>query len=331
MMETLSIVVPCLNEQEAIPLFYSAVLKETVGMDVAFEFWFVDDGSTDGTLDALKRLREQDPRVKYISFSRNFGKESAMYAGMEASVGEYVVIMDVDLQDPPSLLPQMLQGIRQEEYDCVATRRVTRAGEPKVRSFFARMFYRLINRISKTEIVDGARDFRMMTRQMVESILSLHEVSRFSKGIFSWVGYRTKWLEYENIERSAGETKWNVKKLFIYSLEGITGFSVVPLSIAAYMGVLFCGLSFLMIVAIVVRTLIWGDPVAGWPSMVCILFGVGGVQLLCTGILGQYLAKTYLEVKNRPVYLLKDSSKEEQRIMMMPLSQNLRRKSYGQG
>ena len=246
-METLSIVVPCLNEQEAIPLFYSAVLKETAGMDVAFEFWFVDDGSTDGTLDALKRLREQDPRVKYISFSRNFGKESAMYAGMEASVGEYVVIMDVDLQDPPSLLPQMLQGIRQEGYDCVATRRVTRAGEPKVRSFFARMFYRLINRISKTEIVDGARDFRMMTRQMVESILSLHEVSRFSKGIFSWVGYRTKWLEYENVARVAGETKWSFWKLLLYSIDGIIGFSTFPLAIASVVGVLFCVGAFILI------------------------------------------------------------------------------------
>lgn len=213
----------------------------------------------------------------------------------------------------------------------VATRRSTRMGEPKIRSFLSKEFYNVINKISKTEIVSGARDYRLMNRKMIDAVLEMSEYNRFSKGIFGWVGFRTKWLEYENIERSAGKTKWNVKKLFIYSLEGITGFSVVPLSIAAYMGVLFCGLSFLMIVAIVVRTLIWGDPVAGWPSMVCILFGVGGVQLLCTGILGQYLAKTYLEVKNRPVYLLKDSSKEEQRIMMMPLSQNLRRKSYGQG
>ena len=305
-METLSIVVPCLNEQEAIPLFYSAVLKETAGMDVAFEFWFVDDGSTDGTLDALKRLREQDPRVKYISFSRNFGKESAMYAGMEASVGEYVVIMDVDLQDPPSLLPQMLQGIRQEGYDCVATRRVTRAGEPKVRSFFARMFYRLINRISKTEIVDGARDFRMMTRQMVESILSLHEVSRFSKGIFSWVGYRTKWLEYENVERAKGETKWNFWKLLVYSIDGITAFSTAPLLIASFVGILFCVIAFLMIVFIIVRKLIFGDPVSGWPSLVCIILMTSGIQFFCTGILGQYLAKAYMEVKRRPIYLVKE-------------------------
>ena len=305
-METLSIVVPCLNEQEAIPLFYSAVLKETAGMDVAFEFWFVDDGSTDGTLDALKRLREQDPRVKYISFSRNFGKESAMYAGMEASVGEYVVIMDVDLQDPPSLLPQMLQGIRQEGYDCVATRRVTRAGEPKVRSFFARMFYRLINRISKTEIVDGARDFRMMTRQMVESILSLHEVSRFSKGIFSWVGYRTKWLEYENINRAAGKTKWSFWKLFKYSLDGIFAFSTAPLAISSFIGILFCVIAFVMICVIVIKTLIWGDPVAGYPSLVCIIFLIGGIQLFCFGIIGQYLSRMYLETKKRPSYIIKE-------------------------
>ena len=243
----------------------------------------------------------------------------------------YVALMDADLQDPPALLPQMIQMIESGECDNVATRRVNRKGEPPIRSFFAKCFYKVMRKLTHIEIADGARDYRLMSRAMVDSILSVSEYNRFSKGIFGWVGFRTKWLEYENIERSAGETKWNVKKLFIYSLEGITGFSVVPLSIAAYMGVLFCGLSFLMIVAIVVRTLIWGDPVAGWPSMVCILFGVGGVQLLCTGILGQYLAKTYLEVKNRPVYLLKDSSKEEQRIMMMPLSQNLRRKSYGQG
>ena len=306
MMETLSIVVPCLNEQEAIPLFYSAVLKETAGMDVAFEFWFVDDGSTDGTLDALKRLREQDPRVKYISFSRNFGKESAMYAGMEASVGEYVVIMDVDLQDPPSLLPQMLQGIRQEGYDCVATRRVTRAGEPKVRSFFARMFYRLINRISKTEIVDGARDYRLMTRQMVDAILSMREYNRFTKGIFGWVGFKTKWLEYENVERAKGETKWNFWKLLVYSLDGITAFSTAPLLIASFVGVLFCIIAFLMIIFIIVRKLIFGDPVSGWPSLVCIILMTSGVQFFCTGILGQYLAKAYMEVKRRPIYLVKE-------------------------
>ena len=328
-----SCIVPCFNEEEVIPIYYEEmqkVRKQEEGK-IDFEIIFIDDGSKDKTLEVIKKLSEQDECIHYVSFSRNFGKEAAMYAGFEHAKGEYVVTMDVDLQDPPHLIPEMIRCIEEEGYDSVATRRVSRKGEPMVRSFCARCFYKLIRRISDADIVDGARDFRMMTRDMVNSVLALSEYNRFSKGIFGWVGYRTKWLEYENIERSAGETKWNVKKLFIYSLEGITGFSVVPLSIAAYMGVLFCGLSFLMIVAIVVRTLIWGDPVAGWPSMVCILFGVGGVQLLCTGILGQYLAKTYLEVKNRPVYLLKDSSKEEQRIMMMPLSQNLRRKSYGQG
>ena len=328
----LSIIIPCYNEEKTVETIYVAI-TDTMDMlpQYDYEILFVNDGSKDNTLNKLTGLSEMDVHVKYYSFSRNFGKEAAIYAGLNNARGDYVVIMDADMQDPPALLPEMISTLESGEYDSVATRRVSRKGEPMVRSFCARCFYKLICRISDADIVDGARDFRMMTRDMVNSVLALSEYNRFSKGIFGWVGYRTKWLEYENIERAAGETKWNVKKLFIYSLEGITGFSVVPLSIAAYMGVLFCGLSFLMIVAIVVRTLIWGDPVAGWPSMVCILFGVGGVQLLCTGILGQYLAKTYLEVKNRPVYLLKDSSKEEQRIMMMPLSQNLRRKSYGQG
>lgn len=330
--ETITVIIPCFNEEEALPVYYQAmqpVMKQMENID--FELLVIDDGSTDHTLLEMKALHQKDPRCKYFSFSRNFGKEAAIYAGLSNAGGDYVAVMDVDLQDPPSLLPDMYRILKEEPYDSVATRRSTRMGEPKIRSFLSKEFYNVINKISKTEIVSGARDYRLMNRKMIDAVLEMSEYNRFSKGIFGWVGFRTKWLEYENIERSAGETKWNVKKLFIYSLEGITGFSVVPLSIAAYMGVLFCGLSFLMIVAIVVRTLIWGDPVAGWPSMVCILFGVGGVQLLCTGILGQYLAKTYLEVKNRPVYLLKDSSKEEQRIMMMPLSQNLRRKSYGQG
>ena len=330
-MKKLTLIVPCFNEQEALPFFYKEAISVLKNLNYEYELLFINDGSKDNTLKILKDFADRDACVKYISFSRNFGKEAAMYAGFCNATGDYVAIMDADMQDPPDLLPEMLKLIESGEYDSVATRRVSREGEPPIRSWFARRFYSLINKISDADIVDGARDFRLMRREMVDAIVAMGETNRFSKGIFGWVGFRTKWLEYENIERSAGETKWNVKKLFIYSLEGITGFSVVPLSIAAYMGVLFCGLSFLMIVAIVVRTLIWGDPVAGWPSMVCILFGVGGVQLLCTGILGQYLAKTYLEVKNRPVYLLKDSSKEEQRIMMMPLSQNLRRKSYGQG
>lgn len=331
-MKKMTVIVPCLNEEEALPIYYKEMCEVMKQMkEVEMELLFVDDGSTDGTLSVMKDLHELDDRCRYLSFSRNFGKEAAIYAGLQNATGDYVALMDVDLQDPPQLLPKMYRILEEEGYDSVATKRSTRTGEPRIRSFLSESFYKLINKISKTEIVSGARDYRLMNRKMVDAVLEMSEYNRFSKGIFGWVGFRTKWLEYENIERSAGETKWNVKKLFIYSLEGITGFSVVPLSIAAYMGVLFCGLSFLMIVAIVVRTLIWGDPVAGWPSMVCILFGVGGVQLLCTGILGQYLAKTYLEVKNRPVYLLKDSSKEEQRIMMMPLSQNLRRKSYGQG
>ncbi|MEG0640622.1 MAG: glycosyltransferase family 2 protein [Clostridia bacterium] len=305
-MKTLSVIVPCYNEQEALPLFYEAFMKETAQMEVALELVFVDDGCKDQTLKTLKALRQQDERVHYISFSRNFGKESAMYAGLEAATGDYIAIMDADLQDPPALLPQMLQSLEEEGVDCVATRRVTRKGEPKIRSFFARAFYRLINRISKTEIVDGARDFRLMTRQMVDSILSLHEVSRFSKGIFSWVGYQTKWLEYENVERVAGETKWSFWKLLIYSLDGIIAFSTAPLAIASVMGVLFCVVAFLLILYFFIKTLIWGDPVAGFPAMICIILFLGGIQLFCIGILGQYLSKTYLEAKHRPIYLAKE-------------------------
>lgn len=307
-MKTISIIVPCYNEQEATPLFYEEFTRQTADMPVQFELIFVDDGSTDGTLDAFRALRERDGRVHYISFSRNFGKESAMYAGMEAATGDYVAIMDVDLQDPPSLLPDMLRGITEEGYDCVATRRVTRKGEPKLRSFFARAFYRLINRMSHTEVVDGARDFRLMTRQMVESILSLKEVSRFSKGIFSWVGYKTKWLEYENIERSAGETKWSFWKLLVYSIDGIIGFSTMPLAFASVMGVIFCILAFLLMIYFVVKTLAWGDPVAGFPALVCIILFLGGIQLFCVGILGQYLSKTYLEAKKRPIYIAKEKA-----------------------
>ena len=305
-MKTVSVIVPCYNEEEAAPIFYREFLKRTAEMDCQWEFWFVDDGSKDGTLAEFRALRSQDERVHYISFSRNFGKESAMYAGLEAATGDYVAIMDVDLQDPPELLPGMLQSIEEEGYDCVATRRVTRKGEPPIRSFFARQFYRLINRISKTEIVDGARDFRLMTRQMVDSILSLKEVSRFSKGIFSWVGYRTKWLEYENVERVAGETKWNFWKLFLYSIDGITAFSTAPLAIASITGVVFCGVSILLLLYFFIKTLIWGDPVAGFPAMICIILFLGGIQLFCVGILGQYLSKTYLETKRRPIYIARE-------------------------
>ena len=305
-MKTVSVVVPCYNEEEAAPIFYREFFSRTAEMDCQWELWFVDDGSTDGTLAELRALRAQDERVHFISFSRNFGKESAMYAGLEAATGDYVAIMDVDLQDPPELLPGMLQSIREEGYDCVATRRVTRKGEPPIRSFFARQFYRLINRISKTEIVDGARDFRLMTRQMGDSILSRKEVSRLSKGIFSWVGYRTKWLEDENVERVAGETKWNFWKLFLYSIDGITAFSTAPLAVASVTGVGFCGVSILMLLYFFIKTLIWGDPVAGFPAMICIILFLGGIQLFCVGILGQYLSKTYLETKRRPIYIARE-------------------------
>ena len=302
----LSVGLPAFNEEEMAPRAADVISALLEQAQIPHELIFVDDGSRDRTWARIQEKSRALPQVRGVRFSRNFGKESAMYAGMEASVGEYVVIMDVDLQDPPSLLPQMLQGIRQEGYDCVATRRVTRAGEPKVRSFFARMFYRLINRISKTEIVDGARDFRMMTRQMVESILSLHEVSRFSKGIFSWVGYRTKWLEYENIARVAGETKWSFWKLLLYSIDGIIGFSTFPLAIASVVGVLFCVVAFILILFFFFKTLIWGDPVAGFPATICIILLLGGIQLFCVGILGQYLSKTYLETKKRPIYIARE-------------------------
>jgi len=300
------VVVPCYNEEEALPIFYDTFLKETADMPVQWEFVFVDDGSKDGTLSGFRTLHEKDDRVHYISFSRNFGKESAMYAGLEAATGDYVAIMDVDLQDPPALLPQMLQSIEQEGYDCVATRRVTRKGEPPIRSWFARAFYKLMGKISRTEIVDGARDFRLMTRQMVDAILSMKEYSRFSKGIFSWVGFSTKWLEYENIERSAGETKWNFWKLLIYSIDGIIGFSTMPLAIASIAGVIFCIIAFLLLLFFFVKALVWGDPVAGFPATICIILLLGGIQLFCIGILGQYLSKTYLETKQRPIYIARE-------------------------
>lgn len=305
-MKKLSLIVPCFNEQEATPIFYDALTRQLQTMPVEAEIIFVDDGSSDGTLAAVRALRQKDERVHFVSFSRNFGKEAAMFAGLEASTGDYIAIMDVDLQDPPSLLPRMLEGIEKEGYDCVATRRVTRKGEPRLRSFFARRFYRLINRISRTEIVDGARDFRLMTRQMVDSILSLKEVSRFSKGIFSWVGYRTHWLEYENIERVAGETKWNFWKLLLYSIDGIIGFSTAPLAIASVMGLAFCLLAFLLILYFFIKTIIWGDPVAGFPATICIMLLLGGLQLFSVGILGQYLSKTYLETKRRPIYIARE-------------------------
>ncbi|MBE5874400.1 MAG: glycosyltransferase family 2 protein [Lachnospiraceae bacterium] len=307
-MSLLSVIIPCYNEEENIFFFYEEFIKNQPFFsenDMEFELLYVDDGSMDHTVAEVKKLHEQDDRIHLVSFSRNFGKEAAMYAGLQKAKGDYVVIMDADLQDPPSLLPEMFSYIS-EGYDSVATRRVSRKGEPPIRSFFARRFYRLMKKISKTEIMDGARDFRLMTRQMVDAILSMKEYNRFTKGIFGWVGFKTKWLEYENVERLKGETKWNFWKLLLYSFEGITAFSTMPLLLASVVGVFFCVLAFLMIIFIIVRKLIYGDPVSGWPSLVCIILMTSGVQFFCTGILGQYLAKTYMEVKNRPIYLVKE-------------------------
>jgi Glycosyltransferases involved in cell wall biogenesis len=310
-MSLISIVIPCYNEEEALPVYYremSRIMKEMA--DTEFELLFVDDGSTDRTLGILKEMNENDARCRYLSFSRNFGKEAALYAGLKNAQGEYVATMDVDMQDPPGLLPEMYRILKEENYDSVATRRSTRTGEPRIRSFLSESFYKFINKISRTEIVNGARDYRLMKRKMVDAVLGMSEYNRFSKGIFEWVGFRTKWLEFQNVGRCAGETKWSVKKLFMYSLEGITGFSVAPLSLASIVGVMFCALAFLMILVIIIRTLIWGDPVSGWPSLACIIFMVSGIQLFCTGIVGQYLSKTYLETKHRPIFILKDSSEE---------------------
>lgn len=307
-MKLLSVIVPCYNEEENISDFYNELMKNEEyfkNKEIETEVLYIDDGSKDGTARKVKELAERDERVHLISFSRNFGKEAAIYAGFQKSRGDYVVMLDCDLQDPPSLLPEMFQYL-EEGYDSVATRRVTRKGEPAIRSFFARMFYRIMNKISKTEIVDGARDYRLMTRKVVDAILSMTEYNRFTKGIFGWVGFETKWLEYENIERKKGETKWSFWKLFLYSLDGITAFSTAPLAIASIMGVLFCILAFLLIGVTIVRKLIFGDPTSGWPSLVCIIALVSGVQLFCLGIVGQYLSKTYMEVKKRPIYLIKE-------------------------
>lgn len=312
MKKLISVIVPCYNEQEVLHMFYDEISRVAVEMSAYdFEFIFVNDGSRDNTLKICKELAEKDERVKYISFSRNFGKEAGIYAGFEKSKGDLVCMMDADLQDPPALLPEMVKAIEEEDYDSVATRRVTRKGEPPIRSFFARMFYKLMNKISKTEIVDGARDYRLMTRQFVNSLLDMGEYNRFSKGLFGWVGYNTKWLEYENVERAAGETKWSFWKLLLYSIEGIMAFSTVPLAISAVMGIIFCIIAFAMILFIIGKTIMFGDPVAGWPSTACIILFVGGVQLFCVGILGQYLAKTYLEVKGRPIYICKETNIEE--------------------
>ena len=278
---------------------------------VDFEFLFVNDGSKDNTLNILKELAKKDKRVRYISFSRNFGKEAAMLAGLENARGDYITLMDADLQDPPAMLPEMYRLITEEGYDQVGTRRVTRKGEPPIRSFFARCFYKLINKMSKVEMVDGARDYRLMTRQVVDSIISLKEYNRYSKGLFSFVGYDTKWLEYENVNRVAGETKWSFWKLFKYAIEGIVAFTTVPLTLSSVFGIIFCLLSIIGIIFIVVRTWAFGDPVSGWPSLVCIILLLSGIQLLSLGIIGQYLAKAYLETKHRPIYIVKETSEDK--------------------
>lgn len=306
-MKKLSIIVPCFNEEESIPYFYDEVKKVTKNMDIKLELIFVDDGSRDKTLEVIKS-KTDDKEVKYISFSRNFGKEAAMYAGLSMASGDYVTIMDVDLQDPPSLLPEMVRLIEEEGYDCVATKSTSRNGYSFLRKTFTKWFYDIIGKMSKTEMVPGARDYRLMTRQMVDAVLSMKEYNRYSKGLFSFVGFKTKWIEFENKERVAGTTKWNFWKLFSYALDGIVGFSTAPLTMAAFIGVLFCLIAFIMIVVIIVKTLAFGDPTSGWPSLACIIFMVSGIQLLCLGVIGEYLAKMYLEVKQRPIYIIKESN-----------------------
>lgn len=309
-MKKLSIIVPCYNEEEALPIFYKEITKViTEIQEVELELLLINDGSKDKTLEEIKKLSNEDKRVRYVSFSRNFGKEAAMYCGLKEATGDYIAIMDADLQDPPYLLKEMISILDDGEYDCVGTRRVSRKGEPKIRSFFARLFYKIMKKISRMDIVDGARDFRLMTRQMADSIIDMPEYNRFSKGIFTWVGFKTKWLEYENIERVAGETKWSFWKLFVYSIDGITAFSTFPLVISTAMGILMCLVALIIIIIVIVKTVIFGDPTSGWPSLVCSILFVGGIQLFCIGIIGQYMAKTYLEVKNRPIYIVKETEK----------------------
>ena len=307
-MPLISIIIPCYNEADVLPLFYREITSVIGEMKkFSFELIFVDDGSSDKTLSMIRDYAELDNQVKYMSLSRNFGKESAIYAGFSSAKGDYICLMDADLQDPPKLLPAMMEGI-EAGYDSVATRRVTRKGEPPIRSFFARCFYKLMGYISKTEIVDGARDYRMMTRQFLDSLMELEEYNRFSKGLYGWVGYNTKWIEYENVKRAAGESKWSFWKLLLYSYEGIVAFSETPLAIASFSGLFFCVMSFFLIIFVIVRTMLFGDPVAGWPSTMCVILLIGGIQLLSIGILGKYLLKTYLEVKKRPIFICKETN-----------------------
>lgn len=304
-MDTIVIIVPCFNEQETLPYFYKEYLRLTQLMNYArVELLFIDDGSTDDTLTLIKEYAKQDSSVKYISFSRNFGKEAAIYAGLQHASGDYVVIMDADLQDPPSLLPELYAAVKTEGYDSAATRRISRKGEPLIRSWFARKFYKLMHKIAHTDLVDGARDYRLMNRKFVNALLSLGEYNRFTKGLYGWVGFKTKWIEFENIERIAGESKWSFWKLFYYAIEGIVAFSTVPLTIATVIGLICCFCAFSATSFIIIRKLIFDDPIQGWASTVSIILFIGGVQLLCTGILGQYLAKTYLETKKRPIYII---------------------------
>ncbi len=313
MAELISLVVPCYNEEQSLPYFWketTAVMRQMDYLD--FEVIFVDDGSRDKTLEILRALAASDSRVKYLSFSRNFGKEAAMYAGLEHAKGDYAAVMDADLQDPPALLEEMYRAVTQEGYDSAATRRVTRKGEPPIRSFFARMFYKIINKMADVEIVDGARDFRLMNRKFLNALLELKERNRFSKGLFGWVGFKTKWLEFENVERVAGETKWSFWKLFKYSIEGIVAFTTTPLTLASFMGFLLCMVALCSTVFIVVRKLLFGDPVSGWASTASIITFIGGIQLFFMGIFGQYLAKAYTEIKNRPIYIVAESNFQEE-------------------
>jgi glycosyltransferase involved in cell wall biosynthesis len=311
-MKTLTLIVPCYNEEQALPYFYDEVCLVSKELtEYELEFLFVDDGSKDGTLALVKELAQKDKRVKYLSFSRNFGKEGAMYAGFCNASGDLVAVMDADMQDPPSLLPQMLKLLESDEYDSVATRRVTRKGEPKIRSFFARRFYKIMGRISDVDVVDGARDFRLMKRKMVDAIVAMGETNRFSKGIFGWIGFKTYWLEYENVERIAGETKWSFWKLFKYSLEGITNFSDAPLKIASWSGIFFTFIAVVAMLFVFIRALAFGDSVAGWPSTICIILFIGGIQLFCLGIIGQYISKIFRETKKRPIYIVAESNKED--------------------
>ncbi len=305
-MEKCTIVVPCYNEEEAIPLFYEATNEALKDMPLEIEYLFVNDGSRDKTLDVLRELSEKDARVHYVSFSRNFGKEAAMYAGLKESTGDYVAIMDADLQDPPELIPGMYESIIEEGYDCVATRRVDRKGEPPIRSAFANMFYFIMHIIAKVDMVPGARDFRLMKRTMVDAIVDMGEYNRFSKGIFGWVGFDTKWIPYENRKRVAGKTKWSFFKLFQYSIEGIVAFSTAPLVWSSLIGMFFCLLAFAALIFLFVRALVFGDPVSGWPSLACMITFFAGIQLFCFGIIGMYMSKTYLEVKGRPIYIVKE-------------------------